>query len=186
MNLDFPLTSVNMADAVAALTKAQPDVAMLVDARLANASDPDAIVVGALVAIARGHAALATRLVAAGALSPDVLSGLHLDAELVTPADRYLASEPELDATDSDIGTEVNVASVDQSPKIESWLSWVEQLQTAQATDLDLGRTQDWAPAWIVDAELAGAIDALPQIATDALLSGVAASLDADDPSHPR
>jgi hypothetical protein len=185
VNLNLPLTSVNLADAVAVLSKAQPDVAMLVDARLAKANDPDAITVGALVAVARGDAVLATKLVTTGAVNSEVLEGFLQDVEAAMPASQSAASETEIDARESDIGTEAIVPIVDQSPKIDSWLTWVERFGTSQATDLDLDLASDWAPAWTIDAELAGAIEELPEIATDALLSGVAAFLDTDDPNHP-
>ncbi|MUL67534.1 hypothetical protein BOO86_23890 [Mycobacterium sp. CBMA 234] len=172
VNLDLPLTSANLADAADALGRANPDVAMLVDARLRKAGDPYAIAVGALVAVARGDAALAADLVATGAIPAEVFSGLLPGPQVVTLVDRTVEKESEAEA-------------VVPPTLIDSWLTWVQQLETLQAPDLDLDQTRDWAPAWTIDAELADAIDELPQAATDALLSGVAAFLEADDPNHP-
>lgn len=185
VNLDLPLTSANVPDAVVAVGRAQPDVAMLVVPRLVRSSDPDAIAVAALVAAARGDVALATDLAAAGAISSDVLDGLHEQSEPATRSEHPAAAESEVDVDANDVGLEAGVAVVDQPPTIDSWLVWVSQLDTPQAADRTTEHAQDWAPAWTIDAELAGAIDALPQIATDALLSGVAVFLDTDDLNHP-
>ncbi|MEH3135971.1 MAG: hypothetical protein PGN30_13350 [Mycolicibacterium neoaurum] len=172
VNLDFPLTSSNLADAADSLDRANPDVALLVDTRLRKAGDPYAIAVGALVAVARGDAALAADLVATGAIPADVFSGLLTGPEIVTPDEPTREREV--------------AADVAESPKlVNSWLAWVQQLETPNAPDPDLDQTRDWAPAWTIDAELASAIDELPQAATDSLLSGVAAFLEADDPNHP-
>lgn len=172
VNLDLPLTSANLADAVDALGRANPDVALLVDGRLRKVGDPFAIAVGSLVAVARGDAPLAADLVATGAIPAEVFGGLLPGGELVTLVDRSAEKAAEVEVVDSPI-------------VIDSWLAWVQHLETLQATDLDLDQTRDWAPAWTIDAELAGAVDELPQTATDALLSGVAAFLETDDPNHP-
>jgi hypothetical protein len=176
VNLDLPLTSANLADAVDALGRADPDVALLVDARLRKAGDPDAIAVGALVAVARGDAALAADLVGTGAIPAEVFSGLFPGPELATLVGQTAQTETE---------TEAEAEFVEPPTLIDSWLTWVQQLETLHAPDLDLDQTRDWAPAWTIDAELAGAIDELPQTATDALLSGVATFLETDDPNHP-
>jgi hypothetical protein len=189
VNLNLPLAAESLPDAVAALSRAQPDVAMLVDTRLAKASDPDAIAVGALAAVARGDADLATVLMATGVIGLDVLSGLQQQAHAASPAEQTAVAEAEPDVMAevavSDSDAEADVVTADQQPTIDSWLAWTRQLDTPQARDLSLDQAQEWAPAWTIDTELADAIDALPQIATDALLSGVATFLDADDLNHP-
>lgn len=172
VNLDLPLTSANLVDAVDALGRANPDVALLVDARIRKAGDPYVMAVGSLVAIARGDAALAADLVATGAIPAEVFTGLLPGPEVVTLVDRTAEKEAEAEA-------------IAPPTLIDSWLTWVQQLGMLQAPDLDLDQTRDWPPAWTIDAELADAIDELPETATDALLSGVAAFLDADDPNHP-
>lgn len=172
VNLDLPLTSANLADAADALGQANPDVALLVDARLRKAGDPYAVAVGALVAVARRDAVLAADLVATGAIPAEVFGGLLPGPEIVTLVDR--AAEKEAEAM-----------VVEPPTLIDSWLTWVQQLETLHAPDLDLDQTRDWVPAWTIDAELASAIDELPQTATDALLSGVAAFLETDDSNHP-
>ena len=77
-----------------------------------------------------------------------------------------------------------------QSPESEpepgpaSWLEWVAALAGGTDTPLDVDTAETWPAAWTVDKELAAAIDALPDLAEDNLLSGVAALLDTDDPEH--
>lgn len=188
--LNFPLTTANLADAVDAVREAQPDVAMLVDGRLAISSDRDAATVGGLVAAARGDMALATVLAATAAISPDVRSILLPDTAPISlsPDDDIAATEAEIDATAVDVGTEdesVRVEFEDQSPVVDSWLAWVHGLATALSPELSLEDSTGWTPAWMDDAKLADAIDDLPQIATDGLISGVAAFLEADDLNHP-
>ena len=170
VNLDLPLTSSNLADAADALGRANPDVALLVDARLRKAGDPYAIAAGALVAVARGDAALAADLATTGAIAAEVFTKLLHIPQDATLVDRTAEEESEV---------------VEPPTLIDSWITWVQQLETLQAPDLDLDQTREWVPPWTIDAELADAIDELPQTATDALLSGVAAFLEADDPNHP-
>lgn len=188
-NLTLPLSFENLPDAVATLSTAQPDIAMLVDTRLANASDPDALAVGAIAAVARRDVQLATAITATSTISPDVISGLHQQPQAAPPTEQSTSAGTEPDApadvADSDTDAELGVVTVDQPPKIDSWLAWTEQLDTPYASELTLDQAQEWRPAWTVDTELADAVDALPQIATDALLSSVATFLDTDDPNHP-
>lgn len=172
INLELPLTNSNLADAADALSRADPDVALLVDAGLRKADDPDAIAVGAVVAVARGDATLAADLVGTGAIPTELFGELLPSLEDV--------------GTDDRTANEETAAEVDEPPtRINSWLTWVQRLEQLHAPDLDLDQTRDWAPPWTIDAELADAIDELPETATDALLSGVAVFLDADDPNHP-
>ncbi|MGY1680621.1 protein DpdD [Geodermatophilus sp. SYSU D01176] len=186
-NLALPLTAENLPDAVAALSTAEPDVAMLVDTRLANANDPDAITVGAIAAVARGDAGLGMALAATGAINSDMLSGLHEHVQAAPAAEQTAVVEAESDVT-AEVAvsdTSADASTVDQPPTIDSWLAWTDQLDAPQGGDLTVEQVENWAPAWSIDAELADAIDALPQIATDSLLSSVATFLDTDDPNHP-
>ena len=68
---------------------------------------------------------------------------------------------------------------------VDSWLAWVAMLARTNAPVLEPGLVQDWKPAWSVDVGLAEAIDTLPVLATDDLLSGVAGFLETDDPDRP-
>ena len=188
-NLTLPLTDENLPDAVAALSAAQPDIAMLVDSRLTNVSDPGSLAVGAVAAVARGDANLATAIAATGTISLEVISALHEQTHALPPTEQSTAAEPELEITSdvavSDAGSGHGVVTVDQPPTLDSWLAWTEQLNTPHGSELTLDQAQEWAPAWTVDIQLADAIDALPQIATDTLLSSVATFLDTDDLNHP-
>lgn len=160
------------------------DVAMLVDERLTTTGDPYVLSVVALVALARDDADLAQ------ALHPNP----GLPAELRARIAEKLLAEP--------TGGETNVEGVPSSPVIAdlvweltagaeesllpgSWLEWIDRLAggdvVARATTL----AEAWEPPWRLDAEIGEAIDDLPDLATDALLSGVAAFLDTAEPNHP-
>lgn len=189
-NLALPLTAENLAAAVAALNTAQPDIAMLVDTRLANASDPDALAIGVVAAVARGDARLAAALASTGLLSPELLSRLPheaLAAAIVEPSEMDASGNDRATVAAAVIETDpvAHALTGDQPLTIESWLGWIDQLHTPQAIELSVDQAYEWAPAWTIDAELAVAIEALPEIATDALLSGVATFLNTDDPNHP-
>ncbi|WP_375502618.1 protein DpdD [uncultured Jatrophihabitans sp.] len=188
-NLILPLRAADLPNAVAALSAAQPDVAMLVDARLTNASDPDALAVGAVAAVARGDADLATAIAATGTISPDVFSERHQHVAAPLSDEQSATVESESDVTadvePSDTDAEAGVITVEQPPSPDSWLTWTEQLNTPHASEITLDQAQEWAPVWTVDTEFADAIDALPQMAIDTLLSSVATFLDADDFNRP-
>ena len=65
-----------------------------------------------------------------------------------------------------------------------SWLEWVAALAEGGEESLDVDTADAWEPAWVSDVELAAAIDELPDLADDNLLSGVAALLESDEPEH--
>jgi hypothetical protein len=180
VNLHLPLTTANLGEAVDAVRAAKPDVAMLVDGSLHNASDPDAITVGALAAIARGDAVLLAGLAATGAIDTELLKDLIPDGEAALAA----ATPATIESNDFD-SNDLDPDVVDTHTRIDSWFGWIDQLGIQEAIAVDLDQTQEWEPAWTVDAELAASIDAVPQIAIDALLSSVAVFLEADDPNHP-
>lgn len=186
-NLTLPLIVEHLPGAVAALSTAQPDIAMLVDTRLANASDPDALAVGAVAAVARGDTDLATAIAATGTISSDVISGPRQQTQAAPPTEQSTVAEtePEVTADVAVSDTDAEAGVVDQPPTLDSWLAWTEQLDTSHASEPTLDQAQEWSPAWTVDTELADAIDALPQMATDTLLSSVATFLDTDDLNHP-
>ncbi|MBP2210851.1 hypothetical protein JOJ87_001195 [Rhodococcus ruber] len=188
VSLQLPLTNANATDAIDAIRNAQPDIAMLVDDGLAKTSDRDVATVGVLVAVARGDSALARVLAASARIDPAVLSALLPDAALSSPTEGTAAIETECDATAAhvDIVTPSTQLEIDrQSLGVDSWLAWVRGLETTPSPEPAFEYSQNWAPAWVVDAELADAVDDLPQIATDGLLSGVAAFLESDDLNHP-
>ena len=180
VNLARPIPSEEVDVAVATIENAEPDVAMLVDEDFARrSSDPDASTVCALVAIARHDTRLATTVAANSAVDGGVRQRLDFgpEASAVDLTHVPATPTPEL-AVDADTPT---------APKtpVDSWLSWVGRLGSEEAVVLEAGQALDWPAAWRVDAELARAIDALPEVATDDLLSGVTALLEADDPDRP-
>lgn len=161
------------------------DVAMLVGKELANTSDPDAVAVGVLVALARGDAELAQALLVNDQLSDELrirLTGLLPTtnglAEAVTDRPTEVVPRPE-EAVAREVGREEAIAPA------SSWLEWLGQLRQAPSVPPVNDLVESWEPSWCVDVELAAAIDDLSDIATDALLAGVAAFLDTADPGHP-
>ncbi|MFD4292865.1 hypothetical protein ACFWPA_08590 [Rhodococcus sp. NPDC058505] len=186
--LSLPLRTADLAEAIAAVQEAQPDVAMLVDGRLTTSNDRDAATVGALVAAARGETALATALATTAAIAPDILGILLPETGPVSGnrADDGPSIDTDLAATSVDVDPDNETdRDDDRSPVLDSWLTWVQELSAAQSPELALEDSQRWTPAWMDDGTLADAIDDLPHIATDGLLSGVAAFLEADELNHP-
>ncbi len=57
-NVDRPIDEPDIGDVLDRVREATPDVAMLVDTKLARSSDPDAVTLGGLVALIRGDADL--------------------------------------------------------------------------------------------------------------------------------
>lgn len=166
--------------AIAALETAKPDVAMLVDASIANSTDADAVAICALAALSRGDHELAESL----ATNPAVDSALLGRLELMPGADA--AGREALDAPVGDEASlDRGVAEEDEESAPKSWLEWVRQLAQHAIEPLDASRALEWAPAWMCDQELAEAISGLPEIATDDLLSGVAAFLDTEEFDRP-
>ncbi|MGL5824182.1 MAG: protein DpdD [Nocardioides sp.] len=161
------------------------DVAMLVGKGLASTSDPDAVAVGGLVALARGDAELAQALLLNDQLSDELrirLTGLLpttdvLGKEATDRANEVVPGPEEVDARD--VERERVVAPA------RSWLEWLDQLGTAPSVPPVNDLVGAWEPSWRVDVELSTAIDDLSDLATDALLAGVAAFLDTADPGRP-
>jgi hypothetical protein len=180
VNLARPMRADDVDAALGAIREANPDVAMLVDDIVARTGDPDVSTVCALVAIARQDAALAATLASNPTVDPNVLERLT-SASHSTPVDE--AQAPDTSITEGP--TEPDTSAAPTSAALDSWLDWVGRLGTAEALPLETGQALAWLPAWRVDPDLADAIDALPEFATDDLLAGVAALLDADDLDHP-
>jgi hypothetical protein len=166
--------------AIAVLQDAKPDVAMLVDVTMAGSTDSDAVAVCALTALARHDHELSESLAA----NPAVGSALLARLDLVLGVE--LAGR---EATGAPVGrqasSERGVSEETEEPAPKSWMEWVRQLGQHSIEPLDAGLALEWPPAWEHDQELAEAISGLPEIATDDLLSGVAAFLDAEDFDRP-
>jgi hypothetical protein len=161
--------------AIADLQAAKPDVALLVDGRLADASDPDVATMCALVAVAREDADLMLALSLNALVDAAVRSMLVVEDGLI-PATEPLpgkTSKPQIALNDAgQIGP-------------DSWTDWVRAVSVGSVRPVEADDFSSWAPAWSVDTELAAAIDGLSELATDDLLSGVAGFLEFDDLDRP-
>ncbi len=160
------------------------DIAMLVGEWVAARSDPDALTVGALVSLARDDAVLGEALLANERLPDEVRVRL---AGLRPPATAMEEVEAEQDARSLavlDIEPRATVVT-DEPVPVRSWLEWLDGLGNGAAGPPVMDLVESWEPAWQVDAELGRAIDDLSDLATDALLAGVAAFLDTADAGHP-
>lgn len=162
------------------------DIAMLVGEDIAVSADADALSVAALVALARDDAQLGLALHASDQL-PDKLKlrlatfvGTGADDDAEGDQDRRQSSQTE---TETAPGS-VTIAD-DEVGSVDSWFMWLQGLDDGAASAPATELVKAWEPAWRVDEQLARAIDDLPDLATDALLSGVAAFLDTADAGHP-
>ena len=185
VNLSLPLAVGDVDAALTAIANARPDVAMLVDGVVATTNNADVSTFCALVAIARRDPPLESVLAANSTVDPNVRLRLLTDSQGSTadsvPVTQTVVSKQSLEPEPE---PEPEVPAPAVTP-VDSWLSWVGRLAVDQGVPLDAGQALAWAPAWQVDAELADAVDALPEVATDDLLSGVAALLEADELDRP-
>ncbi|MCZ4552236.1 hypothetical protein [Gordonia rubripertincta] len=181
VNLSLPLAVGEVDGALAAIEAAEPDVAMLVDELVALTSSPDVSTVCALVAIVRQEATLMSALAANVTVDPNVRERLLPSAQTSTD------DAPPPPVPDTPIPEPIFEPEAPTAPRspVESWLEWVNRLDADQGLPLDGDQALSWPPAWQVDADLADAIDALPEVATDDLLSGVTALLEADELDRP-
>lgn len=181
-NLERPLAADRVDQAIERVRFAEPDVAMLVNERLAVSSDPDVATFCALVALARGDANLQSILAANQSVDADVAGLLSGHAS---------ASTTDVDGPgELTIGTTEGVGADDRGATFPalvpaSWLDWATGLAVETRISVDLQYMKEWAPAWVDDAALAQAVEAVPELGTDELLAGVAGFLASDDPEHP-
>ncbi|QSR30844.1 hypothetical protein CFI00_10135 [Nocardioides sp. S5] len=161
------------------------DIAMLVGEGIATSADVDALSVAALVALARDDARLGLALYASDQL-PDELK-LRLATFVATGADDEAGAQDREQSSQTETKTAPTSETVadDGVVSVDSWFMWLEGLEDGAATAPATELVEAWEPAWRVDARLAQAIDDLSDLATDALLSGVAAFLDTADAGHP-
>jgi hypothetical protein len=163
--------------ALAVVQQSDPDIAMLVDKAMVRTADADVAATCALVAIARSDADLAAAFTNGRIWADGVASAI---------ADRLAGRSdlgPELESdTDCEPSTEPETES---GRRPASWIEWVAALEQGSVESPDSDAVASWPPAWAVDDELARAIDALPDLAEDSLISGVTALLETDDPEHP-
>lgn len=158
------------------------DFAMLVDTRSEGSSDPDVARVSDFVLAMR--AGTGTVTAPDHDRDPSVVigesAGKSESGESAAGTTRHSVVElPEVPVDETSTTPEDEGASGPQG-----WLEWVTALAVDPQTELDLNAVGSWDPTWAVDTELAVAINELPSLAEDALLSGVAALLHTDDADH--
>lgn len=177
--------AIDIDGAVRRLANEPIDIAMLVGEGIAASSDADALSVAALVALARDDARLGLALYA----NDDLPDELKLLLARFVPAvpDSEDATPAPAEGSPSAAGTAPAsvVESADHAAAGESWVSWLSGLEDGIATTPATDLVEAWEPAWRIDEELGRAIDDLSDLATDALLAGVAAFLDTADVGHP-
>lgn len=165
-----------------AVRQSDSDIAMLVDKTMLRTTDVDVAAICALVASARGDVNLAT----AFAEGRDWTEGLTAALAIVVGAVPVETSVSEIESEPD--GKRVSEPKPADGPEHEpgpaSWLEWVAELAQGAEGSLTVDAVDIWEPAWAIDADLAEAIDALPELAEDNLLSGVAALLETDDAEH--
>ena len=161
------------------------DIAMLVVEGITTSADADALSVAALVALAREDARLGLALRACDQM-PDELK-LRLATFLPTGAGDEESTQHVEPGSQTATETAAESASVvdDEVGSPDSWIEWLQGLEDGAARAPATELVEGWEPAWRVDALLGRAIDDLSDLATDALLSGVAAFLDTADAAHP-
>lgn len=156
------------------------DIAMLVDIRSAGSSDPDVARVSDFVLALRAGTGTAPDPVEdPSALISECAGKSESGGSAASTTHQAVVELPDVsvDETSTSLEGEGVVGP-------QGWLEWVAALAVDPQTELDLNAVDSWAPPWTVDTELAAAINELPSLAEDALLSGVAALLHTDDADH--
>lgn len=184
VHLPRPIREPDVGQAIKAVRTARPDVAMLVDERLVNSIDPDVTTFSGLVALARNDVELRVALARNDSIDAAVRSLLIVRDESPTvtvPEGEGVEGQEGVARPVEDAGAETPAEQVGA----ESWTDWAFAVQGGFAPLVDLDDVGSWPPVWSVDLELVEAIDALSELATDDLLSGVAGFLEADDLDRP-
>lgn len=182
--LERPITADRVEQAIERVRCADPDVAILVDERLAASGDSDVATLCALVAIARADVTLQSLLATNNSVDPDVAGVLVSETASSTDADAR--AESTIDIT-SGVGARGRdePAFREKATLPTSWLEWANNLAADTQVGVDPQSMTEWAPAWVDDAALAQAVEAVPELGTDELLVGVAGFLASDDPERP-
>ncbi|MFC6154824.1 hypothetical protein [Nocardioides yefusunii] len=155
------------------------DIAMLVDARSTESTDTDVARVSKLVLAIRASSAPAPILEEVTESATD--AEFEVDEATPSPTPTQVTTDlPECGEESMSEGLEE-----DDALNPEGWLDWVAAIAEERQPELDLNVIGTWTPAWGVDTELAAAINDLPSLAEDSLISGVAALLHTDDADHP-
>ncbi|QCO97304.1 hypothetical protein FCN77_05700 [Arthrobacter sp. 24S4-2] len=176
------------------------DIALLVDETLAHTTEVDAWVASAVVAMVRGDAELADRLLGSELAVPAearqqlevlVQGGLAPATEREDLFD--LDPEPELEpesvgdgAQNADVDDEAEMEALPVAPAVPaSWTEWLASIADGDDVPLSVELVERWAPPGESDAQLAMAIQELHVSLTERLFTGLGAFIDADDPSKP-
>lgn len=170
--------------ALAAVQQTDPDFAMLVDNAMLRTADADVALVCALVASARDDAELASAFTQGRVWAAVLAGALPFTEEVMSVSTPLPELEPEPDAKTVSESGPLPESGVEAVTLPASWLEWVADLAQGAEGSLEVDTVDVWEPAWVSDIELAEAIDALPDLADDNLLSGVAALLEFDEPEH--
>lgn len=188
------------------------DIALLVD-DAETFGDADTWAAMAVVALARGDAALARVLLRDPAEDQPQLCELLGQIPGATVGSRPPANPqlPGVDAPSIDVegseeshptepprretpGTTAHdsksegesIPAVDaDAPSLDSWLAWLQSLLDGSEAALDINVAETWSVPGEADERLADAIDELPDSATGALFAGLGAFIDCDDHERP-
>jgi hypothetical protein len=173
----LPTLPLGPDEALARLSAAAVDYALLVDERIGSTADPDVATLGALVALARNDAGLVQVFSANKLVDPSVAARL---AQFGSPASPGAALVEESVPEVSPVTTEFA-----EEPVCASWLDWTKRVAADEASSVGPGDADEWAPAWTVDAALAAAIDDFGDVSHECLIPGISLFLETDDPEHP-
>lgn len=176
---------IDVQQALARLRADPVDVAMLVGGFLTRSHATDAVTLGAVVAEARGDHQLALSLLENDSLEEHARTVLASDLGL-EPLSEAVSEETVSSESIEEVAVAAEQPSVDDADRTpSSWVEWLDSLDRA-ATSYDVMElVESWTPVSDHDREIAHRIDSLPDIATDALLAGVAAFLETSAPDVP-
>ncbi|RZS64541.1 hypothetical protein EV187_2928 [Agromyces ramosus] len=166
------------------------DIALLVDGSLVMTDSADAWAAAAIVALARGDASLADGLLGNEVEAPKALRGLldEVARKSRHPSPYAAPAEERSRATEAESPESEPVAEMeatDTKPAVNSWLSWLASLHSDHADSPEVDLAATWPAPGEVDAELATAIDELPDSAATRLFAGLGAIIDCDEYAKP-
>ncbi|WP_280502774.1 hypothetical protein [Nocardia farcinica] len=174
----------DVQEALGRLRNDPVDVAMLAGAFLARSHVTDAVALGVIVAAARGDRELALLLLKNQSIGEYARSVLEKQLGLHEQPESTSDNAPPVEAGQvSGESDQEPVEDTDRSPG--SWIEWLGGLDGTAPSHNPMELADSWPPVAEHDAEIAHLIDALPDIATEALLAGVAAFLETSDSEVP-
>lgn len=178
-------SAIDVQQTLARLRADPVDFAMLVGGFLTRSHATDAVALGVIVAETRGDHELALRLLENGALDEHARTALASDLGL-EPRSETVSEETTPTDTADETAVSTEQPAVDEPDRTpSSWIEWLDSLdRPAKFYDV-MELVESWTPASDHDQEIAHRIDSLPDLATDALLAGVAAFLETSAPDVP-